>query len=635
MFQHSSILKLEWCIIIINIRVPEVPLVKIHKNNMSRTAKIIIAVAAILFIAGVLFFVYLKYFSVLKFGNVSNSTEKKSEVKIVNGVPKLFVSGKEMNSSAVNVYYYPPQGKNRGPAYRSAEWIAKMKALVDQAVGNNTKLILLNVWWSDLDKSTSRPKNIGNNFNFTPLDAVFDHAGKKGAYIIPIFTLFPFDPDWWLKENNFPPYNTGGKVCDFCETDSAGNAYNNASMNSSIAQRDFGGFVATVVDHYKNNSALAGWDMGIGATGEDGYGPNYIALKATNIDNLPKFKVPSGTYTDYSPFFEGKFKEWIAKKYSSDQKLQTMWNDKSVILASVSIPKPTEVFQVHSEELPPIFPDPTDIFAGAQSGTDGSEYLNAKGKDFYEFRNEMRRFDREYYASLIKKNDPSHILLLNGASDDLMKQNSLSDGIAFSMFGANGRETESQSFFFSTDIARRAVKAGKLAVISNERTCDGVWQKNGECEKPQQLSFIEKLGKAVKCTGGIFAPTVGLNAKDLYASNSWIPPVWFSDKSMAVAKKINNFDPTDDCACSMASEMYSESNCSASSQPGCELLAKTYTSLCGKQINLPSSSAKGNPGGLPPNPSATQQGNNANSPCGDGKCDEFEKSSGMCSQDCK
>jgi hypothetical protein len=567
--------------------------------------------------------------------STNESGAKISEVKIIDGIPKLFVSGKEMNSSAVNVYYYPPQGENRAPAYGSADWTAKMKALIDQAAGDNAKLILLNVWWSDLDKSTSRPENIGDNFHFAPLDAVFNHASQKGAYIIPIFTLFPFDPDWWLKENNFPPYNTDGKICDFCETDSAGNVYTNNSINSDVAQRDFGGFVEAVVKRYKDNPALAGWDMGIGATGEDGYGPNYIALKVKNIDNLPKFNVPIGTYTDYSPYFERKFKEWLAKKYSSDQKLQAAWNNKSATLASVSIPKPSEVFQMQSGELPPMFPDPTDIFAGAQNGTDGSEHLNTKGKDFYEFRNEMRRKDRQYYASLIKKNDPSHILLLNGASDDLMKQESLSDGIAFSMFGANGRETESQSFFYSTDIARRAAKAGKLAVINNERTCDGVWKKNGECEMPQQLSFIEKLGKAVKCTGGIFAPTVGPGAKDLYASNLWIPPVWFSDKSMAVAKKINDFDPFNGCACSIASEMYSESKCGVGSQPGCELLAKAYASLCGKQIELLPGSAKGNSGVFPPNPPNVQQGNNEASPCGDGKCDDFEKSSGMCPEDCK
>jgi hypothetical protein len=585
---------------------------------MKRSGLVLLVVIAIFVIAAV--FYVLKNFK-NPGSNINGVNAKISEVKIVDGVPKLFIGGKEMNSSAVNVYYYPPQGENHAPAYGSADWTAKMKALIDQAVGNNAKLILFNVWWSDLDKSTSRPKKIGDNFDFAPLDMVFEHAGQEGAYIIPIFTLFPFDPDWWLKENNFPPYNTSGKICDFCETDSAGNVYNNASMNSDIAQRDFGGFVEAVVKHYKDNSSLAGWDMGTGATGEDGYGPNYIALKATNIDNLQKFNVPDGTYTDYSPFFERKFKAWIAKKYSSDQKLQVGWQDKSAALTSAAIPKPSEAFQSQSGELPPMFPDPTDIFAGAQNGKEGSEYLSVKGKDFYEFRNEMRREDRKYYSALIKKNDLSHIFLLNGASDDLMKQDSLSDGIAFSMFGANGQETESQSFFQSTDIARRAVKAGKLAVINNEHTCDGMWQKNGECEMPQQLSFIEKLGKAVKCTGGIFAPTVGLDAKNFYASNFWIPPVWFSDKSMAVAKRINNFDPSNGCACSIASEMYSENKCDSSSQSGCALFSKVYASLCGmrQQTDLSSSPPK----------------NNAASPCGDGKCDKFEKSSEMCPEDCK
>lgn len=575
----------------------------------------LVVIAILIFIA--VGFYALKFFK--KPGNGTNGSNAKiSEVKIVDGIPKLFIRGKEMNSSAVNVYYYPPQGENRGPAYGSADWTAKMQALIDQAIGNNTKLILLNVWWSDLDKSTSRPKNIGDNFDYAPLDAVFAYARQKDAYIIPIFTLFPFDPDWWLKENNFPPYNTGGKICDFCETDSAGNVYNNASMNSDIAQRDFGGFVGAVVNHYKDYQALAGWDMGTGATGEDGYGPNYIVLKATNIDNLPKFEIKTGTYTDYSPFFERKFKEWMKDKYKADQALQTAWSDKVINLASLKIPKPGEMIQ-SGKQPPPVFPDPTDIFAGAGTGKTDLSVLTQRGLDFYEFRNEMRQEDREHYAKLIKKNDPSHILLLNGPSDDLLGQPFDFDGIAFSMFGATDKVEEGRSYFHSTDIARRAVKVGKLAVVNNEHTCDGIWQKNGECEMPQQLSFIEKLGKAVKCTGGIFAPTVGLNAKDFYASNSWIPPVWFSDKAMAVAKKVVNYQPPGSCACSIASEMYSENKCDAGSQPGCMWFFKAYASLCGKQIDLPSGPPK----------------NNATSPCGDGKCDDFEKSSGMCPEDCK
>lgn len=384
-------------------------------------------------------------------------------------------------------------------------------------------------------------------------------------------------------------------------------------MNSDIAQRDFGDFVGAVANRYKGNRALAGWDIGGGATGEDGYGPNYIALMAKNIDNLPKIEIESGTYTyaDYSPFFKRKFKAWLKEKYSSDQKLQAAWNnDKSITLANVAIPKPAEMFQ--TEELPRGFPDPTDVFAAAESGTDGSEDLNAKGKDFYEFRNEVRRVDREFYASSIKKNDSSHILLLNGASDDLLDQSSDFDGIAFSMFEAIDKERESQSYFFSTDIARRAVKAGKLVVISDEHSCDPTQlEATGECENSHQLDFIEKLGKSVKCVGGIFTPTVGFDGKKKLADKDWwIPPIWFSDKAMEAAERINDFDPSNSCACSVAREMYLEDKCdSGSSQPGCKWFSRAYESLCSNN--------------------SAQQGK-----CGDGKCDSLEKSSGMCPEDC-
>jgi len=584
---------------------------------MKRSILISLALIAILIFIAVGFYA-LKIFKNTA-NNSSGTNAKKSEVKMVDGVPKLFIDGKEISSSAVNVYYYPPQGKNHAPAYNDAKWLANMKALIDRAVANNTKLILLNVWWSDLDKSTSRPKNIGDNFDFAQLDAVFSYAGQKGAYIVPIFTLFPFDPDWWLKENNFPPHNTGGKVCDFCETDSAGNVYNNASMNSDIAQRDFGGFVTAIVDHYKNNPALVGWDMGTGATGEDGYGPNYIALKAENIDNLPKFEIKSGTYTDYSPFFERKFKEWIKKKYSSDQKLQAAWNDKFVSLESLKIPKPAGMFQ-NEKSLPPVFPDPTDIFALAGMGTDGKDNLNPRGLDFYEFRNEMRQKDREYYASLIKNNDPNHVLLLNGASDDLFSQAFNFDGVAFSMAGTVDKAEESRYYYTVTDISKRAAKYQKLTIISDEHVCDGAERsKNGECETPDQLSFVEKLGKSVKCTGGIFAPAFGYYDKEYLADkSSWIPPIWFSDKAMTAAKNIADYQLSGNCACSLASGMYSENKCDSSWMPGCEWLAKTYESFCNVKVQN--------------NKGSTSNGQGK---CGDGTCDQIEKQSGMCPQDCK
>jgi hypothetical protein len=150
---------------------------------------LLLVIATLVLVAAVLFASKISQ----KLGSSTNESGAKiSEVKIVDGIPKLFVSGKEMNSSAVNVYYYPPQGENLAPAYGSADWTAKMKVLVDQVVGNNAKLILLNVWWSDLDRSTIRPKNIGDNFNYDPLDNIFSYAQQKNAYIIPIFTLFPF-----------------------------------------------------------------------------------------------------------------------------------------------------------------------------------------------------------------------------------------------------------------------------------------------------------------------------------------------------------------------------------------------------------------------------------------------------------
>lgn len=548
---------------------------------------------------------------------------KKSEVRVIDSIPRLFINGEEIHTGAVNIYYLPDmgidtQGKNEVPRYATEKWLTNTKNLINQAVKNNARLILLNVWWLDLDKSSSRPKDIAETLDFNQLDEIFDYARQNKAYIIPVFVFFPFVPDWWLKENNFPPYHKG-KICDFCETDSYGNVYNNSSMNSDMVQRDWGSFIEAVIKRYRNHPALAGWLIGVGATGEDGYGPNYIYLRGfgnsmERIENRPLM------FTDYSPYFESKFKEWLKEKYGSNAELQAAWGDKSITFASFRIPKPIEM--IISGKHVPVFPDPTDIFALA-GGKDSLDSLTAKGRDFYEFRNYMRREDRKYYSNLFKKNDPEHILIFSASSNDALSDESLADGIAFSLAGTTDWGANSLFYYLALDIVKKAVNHKKIAFISREHVCDGALRsKTGQCETPEQLRFMEILGKSVRCAGGIFAYTVAPYDKKSFTNSSWVPPVWFSGEAMDAAKKINEYSPSKDCACSFINEVYSSNSCDrpelALVVKHCELLNKINEELCQGRIIAPKID---NHVGL-------------TGKCGDGICDSFEKQCGKCPEDC-
>jgi hypothetical protein len=115
-----------------------------------------------------------------------------SNIKVVNGVPKIFLDGKEFDVVAAQVY-------NQTLKYDS-NWASQLKKTIDaeKAVGAN--LVLIHLWWSDLDKSTSRPKNLGDNLDFTYVDEIMDYAQSKDIKIMLLTGMHVFIPEWWKKE---------------------------------------------------------------------------------------------------------------------------------------------------------------------------------------------------------------------------------------------------------------------------------------------------------------------------------------------------------------------------------------------------------------------------------------------------
>ena len=468
-------------------------------------------------IPSIIFFSYLMVLNTIAFGQTPR-TASKSEVRLVNNIPRLFLNGNELNTVLVNVYYIynpPPEAMPFQPKYGSEKWVNRMKSVIDEASINGVKAIMLNVYWGDLDKSIRRPSNIGQNLDFSNLDIVMEYASRKNVYVILITVLYPAIPEWWARENNFPPFNKKFP-CDLCETDSYGNVYKNVSMNNDKVQRDFGSFIGAVINRYKNHPALLGWNMGVGATGEDNYGPNYIEMMG--VTGGEKIERKPMMYSDYSPYFQRKFKEWITIKYKTDTALQQAWGDKSVTLARLVIPRPEELIinargwhQIHRIAL---FPDPSDLWWKGDV-----KALTKKGLDFYDFRNSMRRADREYYAKLFRKNDPNHILIFTGFNEELLNS-SLCDGVAGNpnlCFDVPPDQMNRDYYLHLISLVKNAVKHKKLVIISAESTERSPSGRHDESLPPRppsrldierQIKYIETVGKAVKCANGMFAYVV-------------------------------------------------------------------------------------------------------------------------------
>ena len=551
-----------------------------------------------------------------------------SRVDWLDGGPRLVVNGKPLPATvAAGVYYIPDprmSGKSGVPDYRDPLWVSRMEGIIDRVSGDGGKLVLINIWWSDFDKSKTRPAPIDKNLNFKNFDSVMDYAAGKEVYLMPVLTFAPGLPEWWLKENRFPPFDGKGQ-CDSCETDSYGNHYNNPSMGSEITRRDFGGFLAAFTGRYRSHPALAGWSFGVGATGEDNYGPNYIYFMSVGGSRAKTMKPLM--FTDYSPSFQRRFKTWLKAKYKTDAALQSAWNDERVTLAGVGVPRPKDMVRKGKE--PRLFPDPADLWWGFDT-----DNLTKRGLDFYEFRNLTRAEERRYYASLFKKNDPDHVLFFNSSMEETLSDPEI-DGITLNPnlnFGAKTNKLIGDWLFnVITRIVTPAVRHKKAVLSVSENVSDGMlFQSTGRWESEGQLDYIETFGKSVKCAGGMFGYTVDLQGRD--AENHWLP-TWFSDETRQAGRRIAEYKPGQDCACALVRATYLKNGCSGKSlETGCGQLNKAYHSFCNIPEEPGHEHRKGPPeGGKPRRPGAGKNGL-----CGDGVCDKFERAHAeLCPQDCR
>jgi len=627
--------------------------------------KIILVIIAMILIAGVIGGVWL-YLSGLQPEQSIEGFNKltKSEVKAVNGVPKLFVNGEEFDAVFTQIYQYPvklPGNINYGP-----DWVSEVKDIIDESVELDTNVILLHIWWNELDESTSRPNDISDNLYFKPLDEVMDYATEKSVYIMLLPEMHKMIPDWWLIENDFPfehyspcvpteketdtscipqeicSEEVDGprcctdtteellccnikrdeersalttedgelycspsyeeilyKQCEFCETDSYGWKFNYPSMGNEKAREDYGEYVATVIDKYKNHPSLIGWGFGIGSTAEDVYGPDYTQLMG--IYNDLYFSHDGYQLADYSPYFQEEYKRWLKTKYGTDESIRRAWNDNNVSLNGVEIPSPQEFFKTTKENN--LFPD-NFVLKWLVSPND----LTKKGQDFYEFREYMKSLDHDYYTKLFKNKDPNHVLFFSTWNNENLYQNKLVDGF-WSNPRINYERDRLSSYIWILLAQKLAINNGKYAFS----VLENVYETSQENQN--QINALESAGKSTKCFDGFFGYVSEFTGDNIQM------PSWSTESDKKAIKKIISYIPDSDCACNLINQ-----NDKIFDMAVMELLEifdiTEYD--CSSQDNLNS---------------CEDCGINQVTPvsgCGDGVCDEFEQNNPqICPNDCE
>ncbi|MFP5258922.1 MAG: beta-galactosidase, partial [Acidobacteriota bacterium] len=568
------------------------------------------------------------------------------------GLPSLVIDGKPVTSGFFEIYYYPSGDVPiaNQPEYRDPRWLGAMRRVVDLAVAQGLRLVMASVWWGDLDVSARRPDNpAAAVYDFRPLDEFMAYARQRKVAVILKTSANHFLPAWWLAENGFPPgagYQERSQ-CRVCETDAYGTAYANPSLGSLTLRRDYGAFVTALVTRYRSQQALAGWAFGLGPTGEDAYGPNYIVVDAPGggkgLGRRPMM------FTDYSPDFTARFKDWLAAKYGSEAALRRAWNDPAISLANFRTPPPAELVRDPAAFSREPFPDPA-----IERHFDLPAVLTPKGLDFYAFRVYAREADTDYYARLIKSLDPNHVLLFNARVRASARNHPAIDGIFFNPHPRFGQPLffEANQLYTVLRSVEAITAAGKIALVASENGAERT-PVAGRYESPEQINYLMALGQGVKSLGGLMGYAVDL--LDVGAPNHFLP-TWFSEEANAAERAIEAYRPKPGRGpCDAILDLRGKNHCDAgtASPLGCGLIELAFINYCHADTSCDANhdgrvseeefaacrGSQARPGAGPP-PQGTAPGaapGGAGVPagrCGDGVCDDFERAKGVCPQDC-
>lgn len=517
-------------------------------------------------------------------------------MRVVDGVPKLFVKGQELQAIFTQVYYYGPLPG--GPSYGPTYVTAAKKVIDDSAQLSSSSVVLLPIWWNEVDKSTEKPASVAANLDFGPIEEVLDYASSRSVHIVLQADRSHYLPEWWKKEQGFPaaptpspciPAETDAQgtlascipkaicpeddsrccktddsklvcckpqlenghakrtedlrfVCDTtlstpsyptctaCETDSFGWKFNYPSMGSQQGVQDYGQYVSAVVQHLKDRPALLGWNYGIGPSDENTYGPDYT--QAVFLFDDLYWSADSDQLADYSEYFQQEFAKWLQNKYATNADLQAAWGDTSLDLTKVRIPAPKRLF-AHFEQAKSVFPDdfnyPWLVTLDA---------LTVRGRDFYAFREHMKKVENDYYTSLFKQEDPNHVLFATSIGSTDLLQNPNIDGFKGNP-RVNYEKGGMQAYISPLLNAELCRKHNKYPFIILE----DVYQTKEESKN--QVDCLIRTGKATRCFGGGF----GYVSAFPVDGGLTMAPDWRSDADKQAIRDILSYQPASDCTC--------------------------------------------------------------------------------------
>jgi hypothetical protein len=519
-----------------------------------------------------------------------------TEVRTVDGKPTVFINGIQNSNLLMTDVYHYRDNINPDELPYGDDWVAGVKAIIDDAVDLGAGVVRLRLWWNEIDRAVARPVPVTASLDFSPVDQVMDYAAAQGILVMLSPEIHKMIPRWWADEHDFPtmrldrftslcipkdkdavvscvpmelcdqgqPCCTGAtsslfccapvtetlpestcspfsvvakrhaggmvacapandepyKTCDFCSTDAFGWKYPFASMGSAVLRADYGEYLKTVIARYKLHPALFGWIFTLGATGEDQYG-DYSEV-------ITFGQTPNEQFSDYSPFMAREFSAWLTTKYQTTSALRAAWGDLSADLGQAVIPPARKFFK--NGQL---------ILLAECGNADGNDSLTQIGKDFCNFRQVMRKADRDYYIPLFTEGDPTHIYVYNNSFDDVILKNGrvgAAIGNPNLQGGQSGASFDVRSYRQEIERARMT---GKVMFYGAEDGC------GEQSENANQLAAIERFGKAVKCFGGYFGYVSEIRQKT--NGSGLTMPSWTSTGAVQAILNIANYTPDSGC----------------------------------------------------------------------------------------
>lgn len=294
-----------------------------------------------------------------------------SSVKVVDGLPRLFVDNETIPISGFFIY----QGLYVEPKQATK--------YIDYAAENGFSFVIISMWWSSMDsekKLDKFPDDAAKRIDWKKLDEVFDYAASKGVYIIPAFRYDCSPPEWWYTTED-------ARNKYYTQTNEKGETTWMPSFNAPPHEKYADQVITYMVNRYKSHPALLGWELGFGWTIENNYPVGYES---------------EGWY-DYSPFSKEQFRTWLKKTYANDISiLRNAWNDNMVTFENAEMPQP----------LPPR-KDLDNI------GVNGAGDTRRPFYDWQLFKLKEKKISRNHIAKLFKQLDPDHILFADSGGSPL------------------------------------------------------------------------------------------------------------------------------------------------------------------------------------------------------------------------